>query len=153
MSPVQLVAIGASLLASVAVLVLLARRSFRERHAAWWILASAAALALSAFPGIVDWAARLLGVADPVNLVLFGAVVLLFLASAQLSAEATTEEARTRRLAEESALQDARIRELERSVAELRARLRREALDPPADRPDPPAGDGPDAGPRTPGAA
>lgn len=135
MTPVQIFAVAASTLATLLALGMLRSRSFRERHAAWWVLAGLAGIVLSIFPGLVDGAARLLGIVDPVNLVLFGATLILFLVGVQLSVEITSLEARVRRLAEESALQADRIDGLERSTRDAARALRaRHDADLPAPR-------------------
>lgn len=128
MTAVQIFAILASTLATLLALLMLRRRSFRERHAAWWVFAGVSGVVLSIFPGLVDSAARLLRIADPVNLVFFGSTLILFLVGVQLSSEITSLEARVRRLAEESALQAERMHLLETTLDELERGLRRERL-------------------------
>jgi len=110
-----------SILASLAILAvvveLLRRRTLRERHAIWWLLAGVLALIAGVFPQSVTWAAGLLGIAVPTNLVFFVSIGILFLVSLQQSSELTRQEARTRKLAEVVALQDLRLRQLEERTA------------------------------------
>ncbi|WP_240044040.1 DUF2304 domain-containing protein [Plantibacter flavus] len=101
------------------VIEMLRRRSLRERHAVWWLIAGLLALVIGVFPQVLVWAAQLIGVEIPTNLVFFVSIFILFLVSIQHSSELTTLEQRSRTLAEESALQDLRIRELERRLGEL----------------------------------
>jgi hypothetical protein len=98
----------------------LRRHHLRERHAVWWLLAGFIALIVGIFPGLLGWAAALVGVTVPTNLVFFLSISVLFLVSIQHSGELTELESETRTLAESVALQDLRIRELEASLAELR---------------------------------
>jgi ABC-type transport system substrate-binding protein len=65
---------------------------------------------------LLSWAAALVGVEVPINLVLFVSVAVLFLVCIQHSVELTSLESKTRDLAEQSALQDLRIRELEQRL-------------------------------------
>lgn len=95
------------------VIEMLRRRRLRERHAVWWLVAGTLALVIGVFPNTLVWAAGLLGVAVPLNLVFFVSVAVLFLVCIQHSAELTALEAKTRILAETSALQEIRIRRLE----------------------------------------
>jgi len=105
------------ILAAVAVLaiifVLLRRGTLRERHAVWWILGGVLALLLAAVPQLLVWAAALLGVAVPANLMFFVAIGLLVLLSLQHSAELTRTEDRIRTLAEHAAALELRLIELE----------------------------------------
>jgi len=95
------------------VIEMLRRRRLRERHAIWWLVAGTLALVIGVFPDTLVWAARLIGVAVPLNLVFFVSVAVLFLVCIQHSAELTALEERTRTLAETVALQDMRVRVLE----------------------------------------
>lgn len=101
--------------ATLAVVVLLLRRNrLRERHAVWWLLAGTLALVIGVFPSVLEWAAGLLGVEVPANLVFFVSIAILVLVCIQHSAELTDLEKKNRDLAEEVALQDLRLRNLER---------------------------------------
>jgi hypothetical protein len=103
----------AALLTLGVVIEMLRRRRLRERHAIWWLVAGVLALIVGIFPSVLDWAASVVGVALPTNLVFFVSIAVLFLVCIQHSAELTVLESKTRTLAEMSALQDMRIRELE----------------------------------------
>jgi hypothetical protein len=105
--------ITTSVLVLTVVIEALRRRRLRERHAVWWLIAGVLALIVSVFPVTLQWAADLLGVEVPTNLVFFVSIALLFLVCLQTAAELTDLEQKTRRLAEQVALQDLRIRELE----------------------------------------
>ncbi|MDQ2670786.1 MAG: DUF2304 domain-containing protein [Gemmatimonadota bacterium] len=105
--------IVAALLALIAIVELMRRRTLRERHAVWWLVGGVLALVIAVFPQTLTWAAGLFGVVAPTNLVFFVAIALLFLVSLQYGAELTRIEAKLRDLAEQSAFQDDRIRELE----------------------------------------
>lgn len=103
----------AALFTLVVVIEMLRRRRLRERHAVWWVIAGLLALMVGIFPSILDWAAALVGVDVPTNLVFFVSITVLFLVCIQTSAELTGIESQTRTLVEMSALQDLRIRQLE----------------------------------------
>ena len=100
----QILGIIAALLAVIFVLALLRKGILPERFAALWIVVSVGLLVLALFPQISEWIARVTGVQVPLNLLLFGAAVVLLLVSVQLSFEVGRLEARTRRLAEEIAI-------------------------------------------------
>ena len=100
------------------VIEMLRRRRLRERHAIWWLVAGSLALIIGVFPGALGWAANLLGVTVPLNLVFFVSVAVLFLVCLQHSAELTDLETKTRTLAETSALQEMRITDLEKRLVE-----------------------------------
>ena len=88
----------------VVVIEMLRRRRLRERHAIWWIIAGALALVAGVFPQTLEWAASLVGVEIPLNLVFFVSIVTLFLVCLQYGSELTRLEAKTRTLAERVAL-------------------------------------------------
>ncbi|MCW2751994.1 MAG: hypothetical protein JWR83_3104 [Aeromicrobium sp.] len=106
--------IAAALVTLAVVIEMLRRRRLRERHAIWWLVAGVLALIVSVFPATLAWAASLVGVAIPSNLVFFVSVAILFLVCIQHSAELTGLEAQTRILAEKLALHELRIEELEK---------------------------------------
>ena len=97
----------------IAVFELLRRRQVRERHAIWWVIASLFALLVSIFPGLLEWLAKIVGVAAPINLGFFVTIVILFLLSVQHGAEFTNLEDKTRALAEQSAFLRQRVEALE----------------------------------------
>jgi len=105
--------IVSALLVLAVVVELLRRGRLRERHAVWWMLAGLLALVAAVVPATLTWAARLVGVQVPTNLVFFASTAILFFVALQSSSELTVLEKRVRTLAEQSALLELRIRELE----------------------------------------
>ena len=106
--------IVSAVLILIVVIELLRRRHLRERHAIWWIIAGTLALVAGVFPSTLDWAASLIGIEVPINLVFFVSIAILFLVSLQHSSEITQLESKTRTLAERVAIMELRIEELER---------------------------------------
>ena len=104
MSDVRIVGLAAGLLVLVLMLSLLRRRQLKEKYAVLWLVSSVPVGVLAVFPGLLDAAARALGVADPVNLLLFLAVLVLLGVCLHLSWESSRLEDETRTLAEEVAL-------------------------------------------------
>lgn len=105
--------IVAAILALIAIIELMRRGTLRERHAVWWFIGGVLALVIAVFPQTLNWAAGVLGVAVPVNLVFFVAIGLLFLVSLQHGAELTRIEEKMRALAERSAFHEQRLEQLE----------------------------------------
>ena len=85
----------------------IAERATAER------LAGVLALIIGIFPVTLAWAAEILGIQIPTNLVFFVSIAILFLVALQSSSELTQLESKTRTLAEQVALLELRIRELE----------------------------------------
>jgi len=83
---------------------MLRRQRLREKYAVIWVVVVGATITLAVFPGLLTWAAGVLGVQVPANLLFFGAIMLLLVISIQLSYEIGRLEERTRTLAEEVAL-------------------------------------------------
>ncbi|MCK3770197.1 DUF2304 domain-containing protein [Microbacterium aerolatum] len=119
MNPITYVfGIVAAVLALVAIVELMRRGTLRERHAVWWFIGGVLALIIAVFPQTLTWAAGVLGVTLPINLVFFIAIGLLFLVSLQYGAELTRIEEKMRTLAERSAFQEQRLQALEARLAE-----------------------------------
>lgn len=92
---------------------MLRRGKLRERHAIWWLFGGVLGLVIGVFPIVLEWAASLLGVEVPTNLVFFVSIGLLFLVHIQQSTELTLLESRSRSIAEAHALLEIRVRRLE----------------------------------------
>ncbi|UNX55762.1 DUF2304 domain-containing protein [Georgenia sp. TF02-10] len=97
---------------------LLRSRQMREKYATTWVLVCAVVLVLAVFPGLLEGAADLLGIATPVNLVFFVGALALLLISVQYSVELSRLEERTRTLAEEAAILRAEVERLRARVEE-----------------------------------
>ncbi|MCS5716599.1 DUF2304 domain-containing protein [Herbiconiux sp. CPCC 205763] len=110
--------IVAAVIVLVVVIESLRRHHLRERHAIWWLGAGIIALIIGVFPDVLGWAAGLVGVTVPTNLVFFLSIAVLFLVSIQHSGELTELESETRTLAESVALQDLRIKQLEKALSD-----------------------------------
>ncbi|GAA3588393.1 hypothetical protein GCM10022198_09970 [Klugiella xanthotipulae] len=105
------------------VIEMLRRNRLRERHAVWWLFGGALGLVIGIFPGSLEWAASVIGIEVPTNLVFFVSIALLVLVCIQHSSELTRLEDKTRILAEESALLAVRVRELETATGTGPGRL------------------------------
>jgi hypothetical protein len=86
MSP-QILAIGMAVVLLLVVILLLRSYVLPEKYAVIWLLASAAAIVLSAWPGLLDAIAGFFGIAQPINLLFVGAFFVVFLLLMQVSLE------------------------------------------------------------------
>lgn len=95
MSP-QLLAIVMAVVLLVAVVLLLRSYVLPEKYAVIWLIASVAAIVLSAWPGLLDALSEFFGIAQPINLLFVGAffVVLLLLMQISLELARTRDELR-----------------------------------------------------------
>ena len=91
------------------IVYLLRARRIREKYAAIWIALALTVLVIGAFPVVLEWLARTLGVIEPVNLLFLVTGLVLFLVCVQFSVEISQLEEETRTLAEEIALLAARV--------------------------------------------
>ena len=105
--------IASALLVLVVVVEMLRRGHLRERHAIWWLFAGILALIVGVFPATLVWAAKLVGVQAPTNLVFFVGIAILFFVCLQSSSELTKLEGKARTLAERIALLELRVAEIE----------------------------------------
>lgn len=88
----------------VIILTLLLRRQLREKYAVLWLIIAVLVLILGFFPGLLKWAADLVGVVVPSNLLFALALVLLVGVALHLSWELSRSQEEVRRLAEEVAI-------------------------------------------------
>jgi len=105
--------VASALIGLGVVVELLRRRHLRERHAIWWLFAGLLALIAGVFPATLTWAASLIGITVPINLVFFVSIAILFFVCLQHSAELTTLESKTRTLAERVAILELRLTQSE----------------------------------------
>ena len=113
--------VGAALILLL-VFELLRRRHLRGKYAVLWLFLSVLMMIFALVPGVLAWLAHAVGVQLPVNLLFFGASLVLLAVIMQLSYESGRLEEETRTLAEEVGL-------LRFEVEQLRDRP------PPEDRP------------------
>lgn len=95
---------------------MLRRGYLKEKFAALWLFVSVVLVVLALAPSALSWAADLLGVEVPSNLLFLMASVLLLLVSVQLSSEISRLGDQSWRLAEEVALLSENVRRLEALV-------------------------------------
>ncbi len=98
---------------------LLRRGILRERFAVLWLFVAGLLVLLAVFPAILEWAADVVGVEVPSNLLFVAGGFVLLVVSVQLSYEVSALDAKSRRLAEEIAL-------LRFQVDDLDERIRRD---------------------------
>ncbi|MGN6402930.1 DUF2304 domain-containing protein [Sinomonas sp.] len=92
---------------------MLRRQKIREKYAVLWIIIGIATLILAAFPDLLTWAAHLVGVQVPSNLLFAIAVILLLGVTLHLSREVSSAEDEIRSLAEEVAILRADLRDVQ----------------------------------------
>lgn len=95
------------------VIEMLRRQKIREKYAVLWIVIGVATLILAAFPDLLTWAARLVGVQVPSNLLFAIAVILLLGVTLHLSREVSAGEDEIRALAEEVAILRADLKDVQ----------------------------------------
>jgi len=97
-------ALGLSLAVVLFLVYLMRKRRLREKYAIIWMLLASLVVIVGAFPQLVTWLTRVVGVQLPVNLVFAIAIMVLLVVCIQLSTEVTAIEEKTRTLVEEVAL-------------------------------------------------
>lgn len=85
----------------------------REKYAALWIIVGAGIVTLAVWPGLLNNMADWIGIALPVNLLFFLAILLLLGVTIHLSLESSRLEDETRVLAERVALLSIDLRRLQ----------------------------------------
>ena len=109
---VQVIAIAVSVVLLMSVLELVRRRKLVEEYSLLWILGSIAILALSVWRGMLDIAARELGIFYPPSLLLMLVTVIVFVGLLSFSVVLSRQRKQIERLMEETAILGAEIRDL-----------------------------------------
>lgn len=115
--PVQIVAIGVSVLLLLVVLDLVRRKKLTEEYSFVWIGCSLALFGLSLGRGLLDAAAAFLGVAYGPAVLLLALTFFLFVASLSFSVVISRQRQQIERLMEDVAILDAELRELQQQRA------------------------------------
>lgn len=123
----SVVSIVAGLIALVLVFEMLRRRRLREKYAVLWVVIGLGVLVVSIWRDLLYWAADLLGIATPSNLLFFIALAVSFAVALQLSSEVGFLEEETRTLAEEVGMLRLNVEEIDRKLAERPAAERPDA--------------------------
>ncbi|KHL00637.1 DUF2304 domain-containing protein [Sinomonas humi] len=95
------------------VIEMLRREKIREKYAVLWIVIGLATLILAVFPDLLIWAAHVVGVQIPSNLLFAIALILLMGVTLHLSREVSASEDEIRALAEEVAILRADLRDIQ----------------------------------------
>jgi hypothetical protein len=101
----QILAIAMAIVLLVAVILLLRSYVLPEKYAVVWIVASLAAIVLSAWPGLLDAVSRFFGIAQPINLLFVGAFFVVLLLLMQMSLELARTRDELRRVVQKVALE------------------------------------------------
>jgi hypothetical protein len=101
----QILAIAMAIVLLVAVILLLRSYVLPEKYAVVWIVASLAAIVLSAWPGLLDAVSRFFGIAQPINLLFVGAFFVVLLLLMQMSLELARTRDELRRVVQRVALE------------------------------------------------
>lgn len=109
---VQVIAIAVSVVLLMSVLELVRRRKLVEEYSLLWIVGSIAILALSVWRGMLDIAARELGIFYPPSLLLMLVIVIVFVGLLSFSVVLSRQRKQIERLMEETAILGAEIRDL-----------------------------------------
>jgi len=120
------VSVAFSLVTSIgmvlAVLLMLRDGKLREKYAVLWLVVGGLTIVLGFFPSLLDFAASLVGVRVPANLLFALSIVLLVGVGLHVSRELTILEDETRILAEEVALLRSAVAKLSEAPAVVATR-------------------------------
>ena len=101
----QVLAIAMSIVLLIVVILLLRSYVLPEKYAVIWLLAAAAAIIVSAWPGLLDAIARFFGIASAINLLFVGAFFIVFLLLMQVSLELAKTRDELRKAVQKLALE------------------------------------------------
>lgn len=112
------------------VLWLIRSRRLHLRESLIWLLTTLAAIAVTAFPGLLVWGANVIGIQVPSN-ALFGAGILYLAVNVlAITISVSTNTTRIRRLAQECALLRAEVEALRARTGQQSAPPARERVEP-----------------------
>lgn len=101
----QILAVGMAVLLLIAVVLLLRSYVLPEKYAVLWLVATVAAIILSAWPGLLDAVSRFFGIGSAINLLFVGAFFVVFLILMQISLELARTRDELRRVVQKLALE------------------------------------------------
>lgn len=101
----QILAIAMAVALLIAVILLLRSYVLPEKYAVVWIIASIAAIVLSAWPGLLDAVSSFFGIAQPINLLFVGGFFVVLLLLMQMSLELARTRDELRRVVQRMALE------------------------------------------------
>lgn len=101
----QVLAIVMAVVLLLAVILLLRSYVLPEKYAVLWLVASVAAIVLSAWPGLLDTVSNFFGIEQPINLLFVGAFFVVFLILMQISLELARTRDELRRVVQKLALE------------------------------------------------
>lgn len=102
----RLLLIAASVLTTIYFLVHIRRSKVQIEDTIFWFVFSLCLIALSLFPGILYWAADLVGVISPVNFLYLVIIFVLLMRLFALTLKVSMLEARLRTLAQKQAIRE-----------------------------------------------
>ena len=100
----QILAVIMAVVLFIAVILLLRSYVLPEKYAVIWLVASGAAIVLSAWPGLLDAISRFFGIESPINLLFVGAFFVILLLLMQVSLELARTRDELRRVVQQVAL-------------------------------------------------
>jgi hypothetical protein len=104
MSASTILGVAGSAAILLALFEMMRRHRLREKYALIWALVAVGVITVAAFPALLVRTSEALGLEVPVNLLFFGAAIVVLVLTLQHSSELSRLEERTRTLAEEIAL-------------------------------------------------
>lgn len=119
----RMVFFAVAVLVALVLFRLLRSGRIREKYAGLWIVVGAGIVLLALWPGLLNGVAEFIGIALPVNLLFFLAILLLLGVTLHLSLESSRLEDETRVLAERVALLSLDLRNLRGTVGRALADL------------------------------
>ncbi|MBI5014208.1 MAG: DUF2304 domain-containing protein [Deltaproteobacteria bacterium] len=106
MTRIQIIAVAASVSLLLFVIDMIRRRKLLEKYALLWILGGAGLLVLSAWPGVLDRVAPIVGISYPPAVLFLGGLFLLILLVLHFSLAVSKLSEQNRTLAQRFALRD-----------------------------------------------
>jgi hypothetical protein len=101
----QVLAIVMAVVLLIAVILLLRSYVLPEKYAVIWMVASVAAIVLSAWPGLLDAVSDFFSIAQPINLLFVGAFFVILLLLMQISLEVARTRDELRKVVQQLALE------------------------------------------------
>ncbi len=108
---ISLITAGIGLLVATAILLLIRRDQLHVRHGAGWIIVALMFAGLGFAPSLVDWVARLVGIAYPPALAFVVAIAVLLIKILLMDIERARQEVQLQRLVQRVAMLEADLRQ------------------------------------------
>lgn len=111
----QVIVMIACLFMTIFIVNMIRREKLELKYSLIWIISNIAIVICCIFPFIIEWAAKLIGIAAPMNGLFFAAIVFLLILGLLLTISQSRNSKKIKDLTQKIGLLEAKLKEIEES--------------------------------------